>query len=62
MGDCRGLKFIYRSDTIKGSAAVTRTVTKTTVGMRKGLMRRTRLKTNTTRTLVMLPRTLTEES
>jgi hypothetical protein len=62
MGDCRGLKSIYRSDAAKGSTAVKETVTKTIAVTTKGLMRRIGLKKNVTRTLVMPTRILIEAS
>jgi hypothetical protein len=62
IGDCRGLKSIYRSDAHKRQRGGDKEATKTIVKMTRGPMRRTRPKKNATRTLVMLIRTLIEAS
>jgi hypothetical protein len=62
MGDCRGLKSIYRSDARKRQRDGDKDGDKTKEERDRGPMRRTRSKRNVTRTLIMLIKTLIEAS
>jgi hypothetical protein len=61
MGNCRGLKSIYRSDARKRQRDSDKDG-ETTIGTIRGLMRRIRPKKNVTRTLVTPTRIPTEAS